>query len=244
MKIMIDSGHRNNAHDFGAVGNGLRESALALSIALKLKRDFEAAGHTVFLTRKSEAETVSINERPAKAKYNNCDWLISVHINAATNPKAKGVEVCYRTQKTMAEIVCNAMAAATGFYNRGIKQRNDLGVLNGFDKSILIECGFINNPQEAKIMNTEDFQNRISKAIVKGFHERLNLNVKQDHSELYEAVKRAYGFDDTTMTYLSGYRHSEALMQAFLDKRPISPASEEFVLGYKFGKAILSRIYG
>ena len=129
MKIMIDPGHRNNAHDFGASGNGLKESAIALAISKKLKKDFEAAGHTVFLTRSSENETIGINQRPAEAKKYGCDWLISVHINAAANNKAKGVEVCYRTQKTMADAVCNAMAHATGMYNRGIKQRNDLGVL-------------------------------------------------------------------------------------------------------------------
>ena len=53
MKIMIDPGHRNNIHDFGASGNGLKESAIALAISKKLKKDFEAAGHTVFLTRLS-----------------------------------------------------------------------------------------------------------------------------------------------------------------------------------------------
>lgn len=244
MKIMIDPGHRNNVHDYGAAGNGLKESAIALAISLKLKKDFEAAGHTAFLTRKSESETIGINQRPQEAKKYGCDWLISVHINAAANNKAKGVEVLYRTQKTMADAVCNAMAHATGMYNRGIKQRNDLGVLNGFDKSILIECGFINNPDEAKLLATDEFQSKISRAVVKGFNERLDFKVKKEDKTLYDAVKGLYGFDENTMEYLHAFKYKDALMQAFIDKRPISPATEEYVLGYKYGRAILSRVYG
>ena len=38
MKIMIDPGHRNNIHDYGAAGNGLKESAIALAISKKLKK--------------------------------------------------------------------------------------------------------------------------------------------------------------------------------------------------------------
>ena len=39
MKIMIDPGHRNNVHDYGAAGNGLKESAIALAISKKLKKE-------------------------------------------------------------------------------------------------------------------------------------------------------------------------------------------------------------
>ena len=36
MKICIDAGHRNNVNDFGASGNGHKESALALQICKQL----------------------------------------------------------------------------------------------------------------------------------------------------------------------------------------------------------------
>ena len=169
MKIMIDPGHRNNVHDFyGAAGNGLKESAISMAISKKLKKDFRGCRAYVFLTRHSEQDTIGINQRPAEAKKYDCEWLISVHINAAANNKAKGVEVCYRTQKTMADAVVMRWLVLPGMYNRGIKQRNDLGVLNGFDKSILIECGFINNPDEAKLLATDEFQSKLSRAVVKG----------------------------------------------------------------------------
>ena len=61
---------------------------------------------------------------------------------------------------------------------------------------------------------------------------------------LPEQIKEAFKFDDNTINYIQSYKHADALMQAFIDKRPISPATEEYVLGYKFGRAILSRVYG
>ena len=85
MKIMIDPGHRNNAHDFGASGNGLKESAIALAISKKLKKDFEAAGHTVFLTRSSENETITINERPYGRQPRSlslASWILPVQLHS------------------------------------------------------------------------------------------------------------------------------------------------------------------
>ncbi len=179
MKILIDPGHRNNAQDCGAVGNGLKESALALEISKMLKEELEACGQTCYLTRRSENETISLSARPQKAKQLGADLLISVHINSASSA-AEGIEVLYKTQKDLAEKVCKGMVEATGARNRGAKQRTDLGVLNGFDKSILLECGFISNTKEANLMSQKDYKKKLVKGIVKGVAQEFEFSITQN----------------------------------------------------------------
>lgn len=176
MKILIDPGHRNNLQDCGAVGNGLKESVLALEISKMLKEELEACGQTCYLTRNSENEAISVSARPQKAKQLGADLLISVHINSAS-ASSEGIEVLYKTQKSLAEKVCKGMVEATGARNRGAKQRTDLGVLNGFDKSILIECGFISNQKEANLMNQKDYKKKLVKGIVKGVAQEFGISI-------------------------------------------------------------------
>ena len=63
-------------------------------------------------------------------------------------------------------------------------------------------------------------------------------------STLSDQVKAAFKFDDNTINYIKSYKHADALMQAFLEKRPVSPATEEFILKYKYGREILNKVYG
>ena len=176
MKILIDPGHRNNLNDYGAVGNGLKESELALSISNLLKEELEACGQTCYLTRSTENEAISVSTRPQKAKQLEADLLISVHINSAGS-SAEGIEVLYKTQKSLADKVCKGMVESTGARNRGTKQRNDLGVLNGFNASILLECGFISNQKEAQLMNTKEYQKKLVKGIVKGVAQEFGFSI-------------------------------------------------------------------
>ena len=102
MKIILDAGHRNTKNDFGATGNGLKESALALSIVEKLKKELDKLEVEVDLTRKSEDETLAVSKRAEKSKQLKGDVLVSVYINAATNTEASGIEVLYKSQKALA----------------------------------------------------------------------------------------------------------------------------------------------
>lgn len=241
MKIMVDAGHRNNANDYGACGNGYKESALALAIALKLKKELENNGHVVALTRSSEADVISINQRTAKAKSVHCDWFISIHINAAASNDANGVEVCYKSQKPMAEKISREIAIAAGLRDRGAKSREDLGVLNRFDKAVLVECGFITNPTESDFIARSDTQDKIARAITRAFQEMHRLPIAISFED---QVKKTYNFDENTMAYLRSYKHSNDLMKALLSKKQLSEETRAFILKYKFGAAIISRIYG
>ncbi|MBC8579123.1 N-acetylmuramoyl-L-alanine amidase [Zhenhengia yiwuensis] len=188
MRFVLDAGHRNNSKDFGACGHGLKESVLALAIVKKLKYALEKLGVEVVLTRSSEDELITPSQRPVKAKQLKGDVLVSVHINAHSNDSASGIEVLYKTQKDLATVVCNGMCKATGAKNRGAKYRDDLAVLNGFNESILVECGFISNRVEANLLNQSAYQDKIVKGIIEGI--KSHYKIQESDIALYDAVER------------------------------------------------------
>lgn len=183
MRITIDSGHRNNINDFGAVGpNKEKESEYALRIAKVLENKLKALGHQVCMTRNSENDTIGIDQRTRVAKNFKSDWLISIHLNAF-NTTANGVEVCYKNHKDKAEKLSSLMAQKTGLKNRGAKFRNDLGVLNGFTNSLLLECGFISNLNELKVINGSDFAEKIAYSVIE------TLGLKKEKGYKVEKIK-------------------------------------------------------
>ena len=178
MKILLDSGHRNNQYDFGATGNGLKESELALSICKKLKESLKQQGITVYMTRDTEADIISIDARYRKARELRVDLLLSVHINSANNTTAEGIEVLYKSQNKLAETVCNSMCSKTGAVSRGIKYRDDLGVLNGYDKAILVECGFISNKRESAKLSDSAYQDKLVEGIAEAILGHYSIHAK------------------------------------------------------------------
>ncbi len=89
-RVVIDPGH--GGKDTGAIGKrGTREKDLALSISRKLKKRLEAMGLEVFLTREKDV-FLELEERTRFANEHHADLFISVHINAAANRKAYGIE--------------------------------------------------------------------------------------------------------------------------------------------------------
>lgn len=89
-RVVIDPGH--GGKDTGAIGKrGTREKDLVLSISRKLKRRLEAMGLEVLLTRDRD-EFLELEERTRFANDKHADLFISVHVNAAENRRAYGIE--------------------------------------------------------------------------------------------------------------------------------------------------------
>jgi len=89
-RVVIDPGH--GGKDTGAIGRkGTREKDLTLAISKKLKRELQAMGLEVLLTREKDV-FLELEERTRFANERQADLFISVHINAAENRKAHGIE--------------------------------------------------------------------------------------------------------------------------------------------------------
>lgn len=90
-RVVVDAGHGGS--DPGAIGRGrLREKDVTLRLARALRRELEASGFEVVLTREGD-RTLSLLERTALAEGARGDLFVSLHANATSNRSAEGVEV-------------------------------------------------------------------------------------------------------------------------------------------------------
>jgi N-acetylmuramoyl-L-alanine amidase len=96
--IAIDPGH--GGKDPGAVGvYGLKEKDIVLDISKKLKKELEAAGIKVYLTRDRDV-FIPLGKRAALANNVEADFFISVHANAFRSRRVKGFEIYYLSEAT------------------------------------------------------------------------------------------------------------------------------------------------
>lgn len=161
MRICLDSGHSDQGRP-GAVYPGLRpgpwddihERDLNLLVADEIAHSLEEMGHEVLW-----APTLTPGARARFANQERCDLLVSIHHNAAANPKARGLEIVYddrsRISKRFAETVLEYFRQAeTGMPVRKVladseTPRAHLGILEAAKMpAILIEVGFITNAQD------------------------------------------------------------------------------------------------
>jgi N-acetylmuramoyl-L-alanine amidase len=180
MKICIDPGHGGN--DSGAVGpSGLEEANTVLIIARQLSAFLLGyKGVFVKLTRTADV-FIELGTRCEIANKWGAHYFVSVHLNSFSTD-ASGIETLYASEKgkLLAAPVQEAMVAATGDVDRGLKYRDDLYVLNGTNMpAILTEGGFISHPPTEEKLKTDDYRTLLADAMALGIAGYLNLSLKR-----------------------------------------------------------------
>lgn len=175
--IVIDAGHGGT--DPGTIPNGIKEKDINLSVALKLEKELKNLGYKVIMTRNTDV-FIALQDRAKIANENKADIFISLHCNSIPNNTAiKGVQVLYcpayeSSLKTgdnypFAEAIMEEFLKGTGAVNKGIIRRPELYVLNKTSMpAVIVEMGFLTNPEEAIKLQDSSYQNIITQSIVKG----------------------------------------------------------------------------
>jgi len=107
------------------------------------------------------------------------DLFVSIHNNATLTGSAySGTEVLYKAGKSysngmsnysFAETMRKALMAKIDTIDRGLKDRQDLYVLNRTNMpAVLVEVGYMTNPSELKKLNTDSFQSKVAQGITQG----------------------------------------------------------------------------
>ena len=173
--VVVDAGHGGS--DSGAVGNGYYEKNMTLKIVQSIKSNFDKnSTYKVYYTRLSDWYP-SLSYRYNMANEVSADRFLSVHINSSDSSSSKGTETLYKTYKSYAQTLQSSALTGMGYasnssYNRGLKYRSDLAVLNGPKMTTsLVELGFISNKTEANRINsrTSTIGYNLYKAICNSF---------------------------------------------------------------------------
>jgi N-acetylmuramoyl-L-alanine amidase len=160
MRICLDPGHGfKRGMPTGAAANGLKEDVIALEFVNRIGHYLRAAGHTTVVTRGQDWIGLKDRARIAK-KAPKCDLFLSIHCNAG-QVAAHGAEAFivdgHKSSELIAKKLLNVMEEHIG-HSRGVKpdnksQYSSLTVLRdtyNFMPAILLELGFITNPNDAK----------------------------------------------------------------------------------------------
>ena len=166
--IVLDPGH--GGKDPGSHGDRNNEKDLTLAIAKKVKAKLEAVGAKVVMTRTGDTY-LSLSKRVKISENNHADVFISIHNNAGSS-SASGIETYFwktnKDESKLASLVQKEIIKSTGMKNRGTAAGNFHVIRENTDSAILVELGFISNPDEENIIETSDFQNEAATGIVNG----------------------------------------------------------------------------
>ncbi|MCH2227869.1 MAG: N-acetylmuramoyl-L-alanine amidase [Candidatus Caenarcaniphilales bacterium] len=173
-KVVIDAGH--GGYDPGASYGGHDEKDITLAISRKVKAILEAKGVKAYLTR-SEDRFISLAERVEISKSISPNLFVSVHVNAiATNPAMDGLQTYYYSSNgyKVAKVMHKELLDQVKMPNRNIRKAAFWVCKYTKAPSVLLELGFMTNKKERKKIVTEDYQDKLAKAIASGIIKYIN----------------------------------------------------------------------
>ena len=171
--IYLDAGH--GGKDPGAYYKDIYEEDINLGIVLKLRDKLESLGAIVYLTRDSDYDLSNPNaslrkrsdlsNRAKMINSSDADIYLSIHLNSSSNTSWKGAQVFYDDINKNNEKLADIFQKNFNKYlnsNRNFQEISTLYMYKRITKpGLLLELGFISNPNERYLLNQDDYQNKI-----------------------------------------------------------------------------------
>ena len=195
VKIGIDPGHQargNSAQETVAPGSshtkakvttgtsgvatGIPEYVTNLEIAFKLRDALQSQGAEVYMTRESHEVDISNQERAQMMNGYGVDLVLRIHCDGSENRDRHGVGLyCSRSNaiaeesRRAAEAIMPRLCEATGAQDNGIVSNDNYTGQNWSSvPCIMVECGFLSNPDEDYRLNDEDYQWQLATGLTNG----------------------------------------------------------------------------
>ena len=175
--IVIDAGH--GGEDGGAVScTGVMEKQINLEIALELNDLFHLMGHKTRMIRTDDRSVYTTGDTIARRKVSDLKErvrmveetedaiLVSIHQNLFPDARYSGAQVFYSQAgdgQGLAEVLQSAFRQTINpGSNRELKKATNVYLMEHIScTGILVECGFLSNPEEEALLRTKEYQQKI-----------------------------------------------------------------------------------
>lgn len=179
-KIAPDSDKTKPAYVSGTAGKNQTEEQLNLAISLLVESGLKEKGAAVYMTRYTHDADKSNIQRAEFANELNADAVVKIHADGSEDSTVNGISVLVPADGCLSDELCSkseslgiciltAVVSQTGAESRGLSYRSDM---TGFNWSkvpvVLIETGFMTNPKEDALLETEGYRQKIADGIVEG----------------------------------------------------------------------------
>ena len=195
VKIGIDPGHQahgNNERETVApnstekkakvtsgtsgASTGIAEYVTNLEISLKLRDALQSQGAEVYMTRESHDVDISNQQRAQMMNDYGVDLVLRIHCDGSENRSKSGIALyCSRSNAIAeesfraAEAILPRVCEATGAKANGIVQNDNYTGQNWSTvPCIMVECGFLSNPDEDRLLNDADYQWKLAAGLTNG----------------------------------------------------------------------------
>lgn len=190
--IALDPGH--GGFDPGAQRGDICEKDLTLSICKKLSRHLSKAGSLVVLIREGdkdlsdsdfqgslrERKRQDLSRRAEKANQAKASLFVSIHANADPSPRWRGAQVFYNgsseASRLAAEAIQEELTRVLGNTNRKALAGTYYITQKTRMPAVIVEIGFISNPEEGRLLMTPEYQDKVAYAIYAGIVKAQSRN--------------------------------------------------------------------
>jgi len=189
MLIAIDNGHGINTPGKRTPamldGKVIKEWEFNYPTAKKLGELLKYNGFDILFVSDTEEDT-PLSTRTKKANDVKADLFVSIHFNAYQGVWGShgGIETYHYPNsvkgKELSGLIREELIKETGLRDRGVKSANFQVLRDTNMVSVLAECGFMDNLDEAKLMLDENYQMKCARSIAKGICKYFNVEYKED----------------------------------------------------------------
>ncbi len=177
--IYLDPGH--GGADSGAYYKNVKESDLNLMLSKRIMKALKKDGATVYLTRYDDYDLAvnnayhrkrsDLSRRANVINKSGCDMFISIHLNAADSPSWYGAQVYYDNINSENQKIAGIFQEELKRYlntHRDYKENNTKYMQHRINRpGILLEAGFLSNPNERYLLQKKSYQDKIAEIVRK-----------------------------------------------------------------------------
>lgn len=193
--VIIDAGH--GGEDGGASSDsGTKEKDLNLDVALYLGEMLSSGGVNVVYTRvddrmlykeykKGSLKMQDLKNRVAVSLENENSIFVSIHMNRYSQPKYKGLQVFYSKNSDKSIELANSIQSSVKEYlqpdnDRAVKPGgSNIYILDRIETpAVLIECGFLSNPEESAMLCNTEYQKQLAAVMYSSIIDFLGNDIK------------------------------------------------------------------